>query len=77
MDYFPEVREFKVENFRGIVEENKKAPLKFRTMKVKGMGIKPEVFSASGLPSVDIQALKLLAGNPPKNQFGSAFDHFK
>lgn len=29
---FPEVREFRVENTRGLLEEDRKQPLKFRTM---------------------------------------------
>lgn len=76
MDYFPEEREFKVENVRGIIEEGRKTPLKFRTMTIKGLGITPTNFSASGLPSVDINALKNLAGSPPDGKFGAAYDHF-
>ena len=46
-------------------------------MRIEGLGIKAPVFTASGLPSVDIQALHLLAGNVEKEKYGAAFDHFK
>lgn len=80
---FPEVREFRVENLKvlashqGELEEGKTKPLKYKTMKIRGLGIKPKYVSASGLPSVDIQALSDLAGDPAKGRFGSAFEHYK
>jgi hypothetical protein len=77
MDEFPIEREFRVENVRGIIEGDRKAPLKFKTMKIRGLGLKPPVLSASGLPSVDMKSLNTLAGDPPKGKFGTAFDHFK
>ena len=45
-------------------------------MIITGLGIEATVFSASGLPSVDINALQSLAGNPSKEQWGTAYDHF-
>ena len=74
---FPEEREFKVENTRGLIEGDRKSPLKFRNMKIKGLGLKPPVLSASGLPSVDVTSLSVLAGDPPSGKFGKAFDHFR
>lgn len=46
-------------------------------MKIKGFGITPPVYSASGLPSVDVNSLKILAGDPENGNFGKAFDHFE
>lgn len=46
-------------------------------MKVKGLGLKPTTFSASGLPSVDEKGLSILAGDPDKGTYGTAYDHFK
>ena len=59
------------------MEDGKKKPLKFRTMEIKGFGIKPPVFSASGLPSVDVKTLNILAGDPDNQNYGKAYDHFK
>jgi DNA polymerase-1 len=36
-----EIKEFKIENTSGIIKDNRKIPLKFTTMKIKGLGIKP------------------------------------
>lgn len=77
LNEFPEEREFRVENTREITEGDRKQPLKFRNMKIKGLGLKPPVLSASGLPSVDVTSLNLLAGDPPNGKFGKAYDHFK
>jgi hypothetical protein len=46
-------------------------------MEIKGFGIKPPVFSASGLPSVDVKTLNILAGDPDNQNYGKAYDHFK
>lgn len=79
---FPEVRGFKVPNNivakvnKGFIEEGSTKPLKSRTMNIEGLGIKPPLFTDSGLPSVDVQALHLLAGNVDKEKYGHAFDHF-
>ena len=80
---FPEVREFKVENLsvvayhQGEPQGGKAKPLKYKTMNIRGLGIKPKFLSDSGLPSVDIQALSDLAGDPAKEKFGYAFEHFE
>ena len=46
-------------------------------MSIRGLGIKPNVLSASGLPSVDTTALHELAGDPAKEKWGSAYKHFE
>ena len=43
-------------------------------MYIKGLGLKPVEFTASGLPSVDINALKGLAGNPNQGKYGAAYE---
>lgn len=63
---FPEVREFRVDNLSGYIKEGKKEPLKFRLMKIKGLGIPPVDYTPSGMPSADTPAIKILAGNPDK-----------
>jgi DNA polymerase-1 len=57
------VKEFKIENTLKVIKEGRKAPLKYSTMKIKGLAIKPSVFTASGLPSTDTAALKLLCSD--------------
>lgn len=80
---FPLVREFKVPNTKvvscneGIIEEGQKKPLAQRVMRIEGLGIKPPLNTASGLPSVDVQSLQMLAGNVEKGKFGAAYDHFQ
>jgi len=56
----------------GLIKDNRKTPLKYTTMKIKGLGVKPSIFTASGLPSTDTQALKLLISNE-KNKNIKAF----
>lgn len=46
-------------------------------MKIHGLGIKPPIYTVSGLPSVDVQALQKLAGNVEKQKYGLAFEHFE
>ena len=81
---FPEVREFQVENtdvrfllLQGFIEPGKLKPKKSKVMSIRGLGIKPPVYSASGLPSVDTSALHELAGDPSKEKWGSAYKHFE
>lgn len=61
---------------KNYIEPGKKKPLKSRSMQIKGLGISPPVYTESGLPSVDIQALKMLAGDLKKGKYGLAYDHF-
>ncbi len=46
-------------------------------MKIKGFGIPPVDYTASGMPSADAPAIKILAGNPDAGKYGLAYDHFK
>ena len=46
-------------------------------MKIKGFGIPPVDYTASGMPSADGPAIKLLAGNPDAGKYGLAYDYFK
>ncbi|KAI5079261.1 hypothetical protein GOP47_0004740 [Adiantum capillus-veneris] len=57
-------RSFKVPNVDGYIEEGKKAPLKFRSIEVCGIGVKLPCHSltSGGLPAVGMQSLKSLAG---------------
>lgn len=81
---FPEVRGFKVPNTivvttinQGYIEPGSDKPLKQRTMEIRGLGISAPVVTASGLPSVDVHALQLLAGNVEKAKYGHAYKHFE
>lgn len=46
-------------------------------MEVKGLGIPASKITPSGLPSVDDNSLKLLAGSPEDGKYGLAYEHFK
>lgn len=46
-------------------------------MKIKGLGIPVIDYTASGMPSADINVIQELAGNVDKGKFGKAFEHFK
>ena len=47
-------------------------------MKIKGFGIQPISFTASGLAQADTPVIKKLMGNnPQKGEYGLAYDHFK
>lgn len=46
-------------------------------MYIKGLGLKPVDFTASGLPSVDINAMRALAGSPNKGEYGTAYTQLK
>lgn len=60
----PQVRTFRVENISQEIREGKETPLKFRDMKIKGFGIPPVEFTASGMPSADTNVISQLTGNP-------------
>ncbi|XP_042452291.1 DNA polymerase I A, chloroplastic-like isoform X2 [Zingiber officinale] len=66
----PESKSFKVPNTEKIVEEGKKTPLKYRTIHLHKIceGLQTDMYTASGLPSVSADALKVFAGNIPRNQ---------
>ena len=80
---FPLVREFRVPNNivdtsnQGYIEPGSEKPLKYRMMEIEGFGIKAPVYTASGLPSVDVKALHLLTGNVEKEKYGLAYEHFE
>ncbi|KAI8552791.1 hypothetical protein RHMOL_Rhmol06G0295500 [Rhododendron molle] len=60
----PLEKDFKVPNIEKVIEEGKKAPTKFRNIKLCRLESKlePEMYTASGWPSVCGDALKTLAG---------------
>jgi hypothetical protein len=45
-------------------------------MKIKGLGIPPIEYTASGMPSADGPTIKKLAGDPENGKYGAAYDHF-
>ncbi|GMP65408.1 hypothetical protein CsSME_00026211 [Camellia sinensis var. sinensis] len=60
----PKEREFKVPNFEKVIEEGKKIPSKFRKIKLHKLGdeIQTDMYTATGWPSITVDALKTLAG---------------
>ncbi|XVF03915.1 hypothetical protein REPUB_Repub05bG0034800 [Reevesia pubescens] len=60
----PEEKTFKVPNVDKVIEEGKKAPTKFRNIKLCSIGVMlpAEIYTATGWPSVSGNALKTLAG---------------
>ncbi|KAE8725498.1 DNA polymerase I A [Hibiscus syriacus] len=60
----PDEKIFKVPNVDKVIEEGKKAPTKFRNIKLHSIGVKlpVEIYTATGWPSVSGVALKSLAG---------------
>ncbi|XVF70588.1 hypothetical protein PTKIN_Ptkin11bG0174700 [Pterospermum kingtungense] len=60
----PNERIMKVPNVDKVIEEGKKAPTKFRNIKLCSLGVKlpAEIYTATGWPSVSGTALKTLAG---------------
>ena len=58
---FSEERQFKVEKLLDFdYTKIDKSKRKFRMMTIKGLGIPPVLLSASGLPSVDLNVIKIL-----------------
>ncbi|PPD68015.1 hypothetical protein GOBAR_DD35106 [Gossypium barbadense] len=60
----PDEKTFKIPNVDKVIEEGKKAPTKFRNIKLCSIGVKlpAEIYTATGWPSVSGVALKSLAG---------------
>ncbi|KAL2322605.1 hypothetical protein Fmac_026984 [Flemingia macrophylla] len=60
----PNERIFKIPNVDKVIEEGKKAPMKFRDIKLNSIGynLNVDTYTPSGWPSVSGDALKLLAG---------------
>lgn len=47
-------------------------------MTIKGLGLTPESFTASGMAQVDAVVIKQLAGkDPSKGEYGTAYDYYK
>ncbi|XP_027341576.1 DNA polymerase I A, chloroplastic/mitochondrial-like isoform X2 [Abrus precatorius] len=63
-EVIPTERIFKIPNLDKVIEEGKKAPTKFRDIKMNSIGynLNVETYTASGWPSVSGDALKILAG---------------
>ncbi|KHN38292.1 DNA polymerase I [Glycine soja] len=61
----PTERIFKIPNVDNVIEEGKKAPKKFRDIKLTSLGynLETEMYTATGWPSVSGDALKALAGS--------------
>jgi hypothetical protein len=60
-----------------MLEGDRTKPLKYKVIKITGLGLEPPVLSASGLPSVDVNSLHILTGEPAKGKYGKAFKHFE
>ena len=74
---FPRIRLFRVENTAGFIKDGRKEALKYREMKIEGLGIPPIDYTQTGMPAADGPTIKKLAGNPPAGVYGLAFEHFK
>lgn len=61
----PEEKEFKVPNIDNLIEEGKKAPKKYRTIKLHKIvdNMQTEVYTENGWPSIGGDVLKAFAGN--------------
>ena len=53
-----EVEKFKVLNSSGFVKEGGKKPLKYRDMEIKGIGIKPVLWTKTGVPMADANVIR-------------------
>lgn len=78
-EVLPAERTFEVENIEEIIEPGKQRALKKRNITIRGLGIPPTHFTASGLPAASADVLKELAGDPDADppRYGRAYDHFK
>ncbi|CAD8076713.1 unnamed protein product [Paramecium primaurelia] len=72
----PEVKSFQIDNIHQIIKENQRTPLKYTEMHIKGLGIEPLSYTPSGMPQADYNALKQLAGDVEKQQYGLIYHHF-
>ncbi|XP_047336760.1 DNA polymerase I A, chloroplastic/mitochondrial-like isoform X2 [Impatiens glandulifera] len=76
-EYGEKEKDFKVPNVDKVIEEGKKVPKKFRTIKLQRIAekeIKTEMYTASGWPSVSGDALMGLAGKISSEFDFSEFD---
>ena len=69
-DLSERVKIFKVDNLIGT------KPKKLE-MEVMGLGLDSTKSTPLKLPSVDEAVLEEMAGNPAKEQYGTAYEHFK
>ncbi|KAL4152440.1 hypothetical protein PRNP1_009370 [Phytophthora ramorum] len=78
-EVLPAERSFEVENTEGYIEEGKQKAKKKRNITIRGLGIPPTHFTASGLPAASAEVLKDLAGHPEADppKYGRAYDHFE
>ena len=68
---------FTIENTEGILEGDRKTPLKKREMQMGGLGIPFKEKTPKGFASVTFGVMKELAGEPDDDVFGSAMKAFK
>ncbi|TMW57836.1 hypothetical protein Poli38472_014439 [Pythium oligandrum] len=78
-EILPAERQFEVENTEGVIKEGKQKALKKRNITIRGLGIPPTQFTASGLPAASADVLKELAGDPDATppRYGRAYEHFQ
>lgn len=70
--YFPKERVFEVENLDRLKGEKKNTH-----MTIVGLELPVPYRTITGMPSVDGKALKLIAGDPTNNKYGTAYNFFK
>ena len=46
-------------------------------MKIKGFGLPPVDYTATGMPQADGPVIKFLTGDPENGKFGRAFEYFE
>ncbi|KAK1281430.1 hypothetical protein QJS04_geneDACA018197 [Acorus gramineus] len=70
-EFLPEKKTFKVLNVNKVIEDGRKAPLKFRNITLEKIGgnMQTEIFTNSGWPSVGGDALKTFAGKVSADQY--------
>lgn len=71
VEILPAERTFDIENVEEVIEEGKTKALKKRKMTIRGLGIPPTQFTASGLPAASADVLKDLAGKVRHVKFSS------
>lgn len=67
-EVLPLERTFEVENVEELVEPGKQKPKKKRDITIRGLGIPPTHFTASGLPAATADVLQELAGKVRRTQ---------
>ncbi|KAK4536371.1 hypothetical protein CDCA_CDCA08G2396 [Cyanidium caldarium] len=74
----PPEDDFQVENTDGIVQPGSSKPKKKLSIVLKGMGMPPLAYTASGWPACNTAVLRKLAGEPREQppRYGTAYDFF-